>query len=405
MSWNESNVMDERMRFVLEYGTGLWTMTELCEEFGVSRETGYEWVRRYRQEGPAGLVDRPRGPRRHGRATPDVIATAIVALRRERPSWGPRKIVAKLSARSPEVCWPSPSTAGEILKRAGLVSGRRVKRRAPPRLGELTQALRPNHVWRADHKGWVLMGDRNRLEPLTVTDGFSRFLLLLEATASTRTEEAKPLFERAFREYGLPDVIRTDNGTPFSSASATGLTDLGVWWIKLGILHERIDPGSPQQNGSHERFHGTLKSEIMAKPELDRPTQQQRFDAYRKDYNEERPHEALGQKPPAEFYKTANPRPMPDRPAEPDYPPDAMVRQVRSRGQIKWRGSEIHISEALIGETVALEELEDGTVKIRFFNTVIGQIAPRADCLSRPKKNRRDASEPSPKNAENVSTI
>jgi putative transposase len=404
MAWNASNVMEERMRFVLEHQSGLWTMTELCGEFDISRETGYEWLRRYRESGPAGLANRPLGPHRHGRATPAAVVDSIVGLRRERPTWGPRKIVAKLSAQSPGVPWPSPSTAGEILKRAGLVAGRRVKRRAPPRVGELTQALKPNHVWRADHKGWVMLGDRKRLEPLTVTDGFSRFLVLLEATASTRTEEAKPLFEKAFKEFGLPDIIRTDNGTPFVSSSVTGLTDLGVWWIKLGILHERIDPGSPQQNGSHERFHGTLKSEAMAKPDPDRATQQRRFDAYRKDFNEERPHEALGQKPPAEFYKIAHPRPLPDRLREPEYPTGTTVRQVRSRGQIKWRAQEIHIGEALIGETLALEEDEAGTVTVRFFDKVIGVIEHEARHLKRPARTSSTPPAQSPKSAENVST-
>ncbi len=306
-----------------------------------------------------------------------------MALRRDRPSWGPRKIVAKLAAGSPEVAWPSPSTAGEILKRAGLVTGRRPVRRAPPRLGGLTEPLHPNHVWRADHKGRVPLGDRTRLEPLTVTDGFSRFVILLEATASTRTEEAKPLFEKAFRECGLPEVIRSDNGPPFASTGVTGLTELGVWWIKLGIRHERIDAGCPQQNGSHERFHGVLLKEAMQPASASRAAQQARFDAFRRDYNEERPHEALGQTPPAAFYKPSDPRPMPECPAEPDYPPEAAVRRVRGTGEIKWGGDLVYVGTALVGEPVAVEEDADGGFAVRYFDREIGIIDPRTRKLRR----------------------
>ena len=228
-------------------------------------------------------------------------------------------------------------------------------------------------VWRADHKGWVRLGDRGRLEPLTVTDGFSRFLVILEATASTRTDEAKPLFERAFRDHGLPTVIRTDNGTPFASTGVTGLTDLGVWWIKLGIRHERIDPGCPQQNGGHERFHRTLL-EAMQPPAPTREAQQRRFDAFRTDYNHERPHEALGQRPPADLYRPACVRPMPERLPEPDYAAEAAVRRVRSNGEIKWAGDLVHITAALVGEPVAVEEDENGDFAVRFFDRELGVI-------------------------------
>ncbi|GGK35524.1 IS481 family transposase [Salinarimonas ramus] len=374
--------MKQRMRFALLADEGEHTMTELCALFEISRQTGYEWLRRYRALGAAGLVDRPRGPHRHGRATPDAVVEAIVALRRERPTWGPRKLVAKLRARAPETPWPSASTVGEILKRADLVSGRRLHRHAPPRLEELTRPQRPNHVWCADHKGWVRLGDRERLEPLTVTDGFSRFLLVLGATASTRTEEAEPLFEQAFREHGLPDVIRTDNGAPFASSGATGLTTLGVRWIKLGIRHERIDPGQPQQNGGHERFHGTLLREAMTPPAADRAAQQARFDAFRHDYNHERPHEALGQTPPAHLFRPT-PRPLPDRLPEPDYPPEAAVRKVRQAGEIKWDGSLVHITKALVGEPVAIEETHDGEWVVRYFDVPIGIIDRRTRKLRR----------------------
>ncbi|MBG0812412.1 IS481 family transposase [Methylosinus sp. H3A] len=370
--------MDERLRFVSESHSGLWTMTELCERYEISRKTGYKWLERYCVEGAAGLSERSRAPYRHGRATPTALAEQIVALRQDRPSWGPRKIIAKLSAREPTLEWPSASTAGEILKRAGLVGGRRFRRRGPPRLYELTTPERANHVWGVDHKGWIRLGDGSRVEPLTITDGFSRFLLGLSATQSTRAEEARPAFERTFAEFGLPTAIRSDNGPPFASAGVCGLTALSAWWIKLGIRHERIDPGQPQQNGRHERFHLTLL-EAMRPPSPDLAEQAARFARFLRDYNEERPHEALGQKTPSSLY-TASERRLPDRLPEPEYPAEAAVRQVRSNGEIKWRGETVFVSEALIGEAVAVEETESGEFLVRFFDhplCVIDQHTPR----------------------------
>jgi transposase InsO family protein len=372
MPWRESCAMDERMRFIVDYGSADWTMSELCERYAVSRKTGYKWLERYRLDGAEGLLERSRAPHAHGRATAEPLAAAIVGLRRERPSWGPRKIIAKLSAQAPEVIWPSASTAGEILKRAGLVEGRRLRRRGPARHEALTVPQRANHVWSVDHKGWVRLGDGSRLEPLTMTDGFSRYLISVTATGGTRQDEAKPLFERAFREHGLPETIRSDNGAPFASTGTTGLTALSAWWIKLGVRHERIDPGHPQQNGRHERFHLTLL-EAMRPAAANRAAQERRFKAFARDYNEERPHEALGQRTPASLYQRS-PRPMPRRPPEPTYPAEAAVRKVRSNGEIKWRGDLIHVCSALVGEAVAVEETEDGQWRVRFFDVPIGVI-------------------------------
>ncbi|HLJ63735.1 MAG TPA: DDE-type integrase/transposase/recombinase, partial [Stellaceae bacterium] len=270
--------------------------------------------------------------------------------------------------------WPSPSTAGEILKRAGHVKGRRFRRHGPPRLGELTVPQCANHVWGVDHKGWVRLRDGSRVEPLTMTDSFSRYLISVAATSSTTHDQAKPLFDRAFREHGLPEVIRSDNGTPFASTGTTGLTALSVWWIKLGIKHERIDPGHPQQNGRHERLHLTLL-EAMQPVEPNRAAQARRFEAFTRDYNEERPHEALGQRPPASVYQRS-PRSMPKRLPEPEYPSEAAVRHVRSNGEIKWQGDLIHICSALAGEAIAVEETENGLWQVRFFDTTIGVIDP-----------------------------
>jgi transposase InsO family protein len=318
------------------------------------------------------LAERSHAPHVHGRATAEHLAEAILSLRRQRPSWGPRKLRAKLSRAEPEADWPSPSTIGELLKRAGLVCARRVRRRAPPRLGELTVPQHSNHVWGVDHKGWVRLCDGSRAEPLTITDGFSRYALSVTATGSTAHAEARPAFERAFRDYGLPEVIRSDNGVPFASNGVGGLSPLSVWWARLGIRHERIEPGQPQQNGRHERFHLTLL-EAMRPPEPNRAAQERRFAAFVRDYNEERPHEALGQRTPASLYRPS-PRPMPRRLPEPAYPSQAAVRRVRSNGTIKWQGELVFVGEALIGEAVAVEETQAGPWQVRFLDLPLGWI-------------------------------
>ncbi|SDR35445.1 Transposase InsO and inactivated derivatives [Rhizobiales bacterium GAS113] len=381
MPWQESCAMDERIGFINDHLSGWWTMTELCERYEISRKTGYKWLGRYAEFGAAGLMERSRAPLVHGRATPQHLVDAIVGLKGKRKSWGPRKIIATLSAGQPDVDWPSASTAGEILKRAGEVNSRRFRRQGPPRLGELTVPQHANHVWGVDHKGWVRLRDGSRVEPLTMTDGFSRYLISVAATGSTAHDEAKPVFDRAFRDYGLPEVIRSDNGTPFVSTGTTGLTALSAWWIKLGIKHERIDPGHPQQNGRHERFHFTLL-EAMRPPEPNRAAQARRFQAFARDYNHERPHEALGQRPPASVYQRS-PRKMPNRLPEPDYPSEAAVRKVRSNGEIKWQGDLIHICSALVGEAVAVEENEAGQWQVRFFDVPIGWIDPAKKKLRR----------------------
>ena len=381
MPFEENCAMDQRLRFVGIALAADCSMTELCETFSISRKTGYKWLDRYREFGAEGLVERSHAPLRPAHATAQALADEIVEQRLRRPNWGPRKIIGKLADIRPDVAWPSPSTAGEILRRAGLVGARRLRRRAPPRLGALRQAERAHHLWAVDHKGWIRLGDGARCEPLTITDSFSRYLIGLGATANTREEEAKPLFERAFHEHGLPDAIRSDNGAPFASTGVTGLTALSVWWAKLGIAHERIDPGHPQQNGRHERFHRTLL-EAMRPPCADRRAQQRRFEAFLHDYNQERPHEALGQKPPARFY-APSPRAMPNKIPEPDYPKHALARQVRQNGEIKWGGKLIGVSTALAGETVCVEETDQGEWQVRFYAQPLGVIDPKTNRLRR----------------------
>lgn len=381
MAWRETNIMDERIRFIVEHRSRQESMTALCARYGISRVTGYKWLGRYAAEGPPGLVDRSRAPHAHGRATDAALVEHILAFKEARPTWGPKKILACLRARHPDRPWPVTSTLGEILKRHGLVGARRRRGHAVG-TGALTLPEAPNQVWTADHKGWFRTRDGVRCEPLTVLDGHSRFALALAATSSTAGAQAWPVFEGLFARFGLPEVLRTDNGSPFASTGVTGLTELAVRFVKLGIRLERIAPGRPTQNGAHERFHGTLLP-LERAPAASLAEQQATFEAFRREYNEERPHEALGQVPPASRYEPS-PRALPSRVPDPSYPAQAAVRRVRSNGEIKWGGRLIYVSEALVGEPVAAQERADGRFELRFYAHCLGIIDPHQGRLRRP---------------------
>lgn len=380
MGWRETGIMDERLLFVAGWLEGEETMTGLCAAFGISRKTGYKWLGRYEELGPDGLRDLPRAPLRHGRATPAWIVERIVAEKEAHPLWGPKKIVARLERQEPATAWPSASTAGAILDRHGLVGRRRARWKGAGN-GPWPQPDAPNAVWTGDHKGWFRTRDGWRCEPLTVMDAKSRYLLALEATGSTGEQEAWPVFERLFCEHGLPERIRTDNGPPFAASGVTGLTPLALRFVRLGITLERIDPGKPQQNGGHERIHLTMLPLAKA-PAADRAAQAESFAAFRHEYNDERPHEALGMDTPAEHYRPSARR-MPASPPEPDYPAEAAVRKVRHNGAVKWRGAEVYVSATLAGEPVAIEETESGEWAMRFYAHRLGFIDERRQRLVR----------------------
>lgn len=375
MVWRETGIMDERLRFVVDCLARDETMSALCAAYGISRKSGYKWLWRYREFGAEGLHDRPRGPLNHGRATALDLVERIVAAKETHPLWGPKKIVARLKRTAPELVWPSASTVGAILGRHGLVSARKRPRLRACGNGPWPQADRPNAVWTGDHKGWFRTADGWRCEPLTVMDASSRYLLALEATGSTADAEAWPVFERLFEEHGLPDRFRSDNGPPFASPGVTGLTPLAVRFVKLGIILERIAPGKPQQNGRHERFHLTMLP-LAKEPEADRMAQGQSFEAFRRSYNEERPHEALAMDTPAQHYHPSQ-RAMPKTAPEPDYPAKAAVRHVRHNGEIRWNGGFVYVSQALAGEAVAASETEDGEWVLSFHAHPLGIIDTR----------------------------
>ena len=329
MPWKETCPMDEKLSFIAECLRGELPMVALCEDYGISRKTGYKWLGRYRERGAAGLVERPRAPRCHGRSMAPEVAEAIIALRRARPHWGPRKLRAVLMGEQPGKVWPAASTMGDLLRAEGLVSARRRRRRIAAPSRTLRPANGPNDVWCIDFKGWFRTRDGERCDPLTVTDAYSRFLLAC-VILPPRTEEVRAAVEQLFERYGLPETIRSDNGSPFAGTGAGGLSRLSVGWLKAGIALERIDPGQPQQNGRHERMHKTLATETTRPPAASMERQQDRFDRFRQDFNANRPHEALGQQPPASFYRPS-PRAYPERLQEPWYDAWHAMRRVRAR--------------------------------------------------------------------------
>jgi putative transposase len=382
MPWKELSKMDEKLQFLADLLRGEATMTELCEQHGISRQTGYQLKKRYLEEGATGLQERSRAPLCHGRRTDEEIARSIIDLRKQRPHWGAKKLLKTLRDADPHIAWPARSTTTDILKRAGLVRERRRRMRPTAVDQPFAHVLAANDTWCIDFKGWFRTGDGERCDPLTVTDAFSRYLLCCNIMAE-QIAPVRQAVDRLFKEYGLPHVIRSDNGTPFSCAAApAGLTRLSVHWLKLGIALERIVPGQPQQNGRHERMHKTLKAETVSPAATTRREQQKRFDCFREDFNDNRPHEALNMDTPAQHYR-CSPRPMPKRVAELYYSADHDVRRVRSKGDIKWLGETVFISEALSGEPVGLTELENGDCLVRFASVDLGIIERKTRKLIR----------------------
>jgi putative transposase len=381
MPWKATCHMDERMQFIARVLAGEDEMTVLCREYGVSRKTGYKWLGRYISEGAAGLAERSHAPLQHGQAHDVAVVQAVLGLRERWRHWGPKKLRVKLSELHPEMAVPAASTIGDWLRREGLVERLPGRRRCPAYTRPFAAVAAANDVWCTDFKGWFRTGDGRRCDPFTLSDAHSRYLLRCQAVARPDTEHVRPIFEAAFREHGLPLAIRSDNGPPFASPGAGGLSRLAVWWLKLGIRPERIVAGKPQQNGRHERVHRTLKQETAVPPADSVPAQQQRFDEFRILYNNERPHEALGQQTPASAYQPS-PRPDPERLADPSYGGDVAVRRVRRNGQIKWAGELIFVGEALIGEPVGVVETEAGDWLVRYADVELGYIHPQRRRLS-----------------------
>jgi putative transposase len=348
--------MDERVKFIARLLDGEG-MSGLCEEFDISRKTGYKILQRYRDCGVEGLSDRSRRPYRHANQLPVQIETLIVRLKREKPAWGAPKIRERLARLHPDVHRPAISTVHAVLDRHGLVK-RRKGRRNRTKGTALSAAAAPNALWCADYKGEFMLADRRYCYPLTITDFASRYLIACEALQSTKETTAFPVFESAFKRFGLPKAIRTDNGIPFASPNALfNLSRLSVWWLRLGIDIERIKPGNPQQNGRHERMHLTLKLETT-KPAGENFLQQQaKFDDFIDCYNTERPHQALAMRCPAEHY-TPSPRPYAGLP-ELDYPFHDKAVTVTTCGRICFDRRKINLSQVFAGQTVGIRQVDD----------------------------------------------
>jgi transposase InsO family protein len=390
--WKETYPVEQKFKFVLECERGEMTMTALCRAFGVTRQTGYKWLRRYREDPgePSSLEDRSRRPFANPRQTGSYVEDAIVVARRRMPTWGPRKLRAWLSEKMPDVTWPAASTIGDLLKRRGLTRARRRRRHTPPSTQPFAECTAPNQLWCIDFKGWFRLGNGVRCYPLTLTDAFSRMLLRCEGLLDPDGEAVREVMESAFREYGLPNAIRSDNGPPFATVGPGGLSDLSVWWIRLGIRHERIEPGKPQQNGRHERMHLTLKQDTASPPAEALYSQQRLFDLFRKMFNHERPHEALEMKPPASVYAPSTNR-FPERlpPVQIDFDVEQSV--VDRNGYARCGRGRVQVGRALRYQTINFASMGDRKWQVTFGGVLLGMFdeTRRQLGLIRDTKDRR----------------
>ena len=369
MPWKVCNPMDERLKFIARLLDGE-KMAGLCREFGISRKTGYKILGRYHDSGLEALSDRSRRPYRQANQLPFQIETLIVRLKQEKPAWGAPKIRERLRRLYPDVHTPAISTVHAVLDRHGLVKRRKHRRhRAEGTI--LSQAFEPNELWCADYKGEFMLADRRYCYPLTVTDFASRYLFACEALSTTKEAFAFTAFERVFKEFGLPKAIRTDNGVPFASPNALfNLSKLSVWWLRLGIAIERIKPGCPQQNGRHERMHLTLKLETTKPAGQNFLQQQQRFDDFIDCYNNERPHQAIGMRFPAQLYRPS-PRRYEGLPAL-DYPFHDWAVTVTTCGRICFKMRKINLSQVFAGQTVGIKQVEEHIWLVSFMHYDLG---------------------------------
>jgi len=368
--------MDQRTQFIADYLREVLSVTELCDLYGIARKTAYKWIDRYLRQGPAGLEERSRRPQVSPNRTPDEVTQALLEARRRHPSWGGKKLLTLVHKRHLSWDLPHRSTVCDILNRHGMVAKKRQRRRIGHPGKPTSQILAPNDVWSADYKGQFRTGNGIYCYPLTVADGFSRYLLGCQGLDSTAVAQARPVFTRLFKEYGLPQRIRTDNGVPFATNTLARLSSLSAWWVRLGVLPELIEPGKPQQNGRHERMHRTLKAETTRPAAGSLAAQQRKFNAFREEFNNERPHEALDMQTPACLYQPSV-REMPNKIPPLEYPDRFEVRYVSANGGIRWNRGWINVSIVCVGEYVGLEEIDDGIWNVYFGPLKLGRLNER----------------------------
>lgn len=376
MPWERMEPMDQRMRFVIAHQQELYSMRELCDRFGIAPKTGYKWLARYAHDGVAGLQDRARAPLSCPHRTPPELETRLLECKRQHPTWGSSKIRRKLQDQDPTQPWPAPSTIDGLFRRHGLTQ-RRSSRPRPQRGGAppLTTTA-PNEVWTADFKGEFRLRNGRMCYPLTVQDAHSRFLLACVALPDRRTERVLPIFTELFQRYGLPQALRTDNGAPFGSPGLGGHSRLSIFCLQLGIQPQRITPGRPTENARHERMHRTLKAETTRPPGEDFPQQQEAFDRFRTEFNELRPHAALGLETPARVYQRAD-REYPAELPAPRYPAYYEVRRVNHAGRFYFHGQSRFLTEVLIDQHIGLTEVEDGIWSIYFYEHLLCRLNAR----------------------------
>jgi transposase InsO family protein len=376
MPWLEATPMEQRERFIRDQQNGLYTMTELCDRYNISRKTGYKWLARFDAGGRAALGDRSRAPHRCPHRIADDVAELICRARCQHPSWGPEKLLQWLTPRHRHVALPAISTAGDLLARRGLVK-KRPRRRPHQHPGIVPETtVHPNDLWTADFKGHFRTRDGVYCYPLTIADQHTRFLLACHALLSTKGLGVRVVFDRLFREYGLPRAIRTDNGVPFATTGIHGLSQLNVWWMRLGIQHQRILPGRPQQNGAHERMHKTLKADAIRPPRATLLAQQRAFNDFRQEYNEERPHQHLHGQTPAALYRPS-PRAYDARLPPIDYPGHFLVKRVTNAGTFRFKHRLLFIAHSLAPHTIGLEEIDDGIWSIYFCQVLLARLDER----------------------------
>jgi transposase InsO family protein len=374
MPWTETCVMEERVKFIMDVLDATYCVTELCNYYGISRKTGYKWLARYNQGGLESLRNRSRAPLSHPHQISHQIKGAILAVKSRFPKWGAAKIRARLEREHPNWdSYPAISTIGLFLRNQNLTCPRSRRRKATPTEPPLTSGRYVNHVWCADFKGHFKTGNGSRCNPLTISDYASRYLLCCRHVDRMSYELVKMRFEQAFREYGLPEVIRTDNGTPFSSRGLGGLSRLSYWWIRLGIYPERIEPGHPEQNGRHERIHKTLKDYTARPAAMTLSAQQQRFNKFRKEYNEHRPHEALQMRVPSDCYGRS-PREFPSPMPKVSYPGHMQVKRVQPHGDFIYKGKRLFATECLYGDYVGIEQIDADMSLLWYYNYLLGHI-------------------------------
>ncbi|MGC9343046.1 MAG: integrase core domain-containing protein [Bacteroidales bacterium] len=380
MPWKEVRLMDERIRFIADYLNQYFTVTELCKRYNISRKTAYKWINRYFKAGPEALIDQCRRPHHFSTRTPLEIENEIITLRGRHSSWGAKKLLWRMGKDHPDWKLPAISTTSRILKKHGCVKKRRRSRKRFHPGKPFSPITGPNDTWTADFKGHFKTRDGIYCYPLTIADASSRFLLACDGLLSTKHSLAKPVFKRLFKKYGLPKRIRTDNGNPFASIALGRLSRLSVWWIRLGIWPELIEPGHPEQNGIHERMHRTLKRETVIPPAANLKKQQERFDHFLYEYNNERPHEGIGMNVPSDIYQPS-PRNLPKKLPQVEYPAHFEVRLVSDNCGIRWKnkgkGGRVCVSHLLAGEYVGLEEVDNGLWNVYFGPVWLGRLNER----------------------------